>query len=317
MKLCKSLLLISMLMLSQIAYSATPTSRARAEDDAILLSSAKATIAKGDFDAQMQKLPEQDRIFYMTDGKRINAVLENLYVNRALANEARKMKLDADPLTKRQIKLQEDQFLAKLRLEKFRKDMVFPDFEARALEIYKTEAERFTVPPEVHALHILIGLKGRNREEALKRAGEVRARVVANEKKFEDLALEYSDDPSAKENKGDLGFFAANRMVKPFADAAFALGEPGAISEPVETTFGFHIIKLVAKKDGYKKPFEAVKAELIKQQQVDFFENQQREYINAIKGDKEIKANTEAILGLKPKIIKAEDLPKGDAKPQP
>lgn len=279
-----------------------------------LLSSPRAVVWKKDVDAFLERMPESDRVNFLLNVKQVNALLESLYLNRVLANEARGMKMDADPLVARQLEQQADQLLTKALLKKKEKETVYPDFEARALEMYKIEAERFTVPAEVHAMHILIGLKGRDRDEAIKRAGEVRAKVVANEKKFEDLALEYSDDPSAKENKGDLGFFVANRMVKPFAEAAFALGEPGAISEPVETKFGFHIIKLIAKKEAFKKSFESVKAELIKGQKSEFFENKQREYINAIKADKDLKTNTDAILGLKPKIIKAGDLPKEDAK---
>ena len=134
----KRLLLILLWLLPHVTHSATP--KPKPEDDELLLSSARAAIGKGDVDAYMQKLPEQDRILFLTDGKRINSVLESLYLNRALANEARKMKLDADPLVKHQIKLQEDQFLARLRLEKLQKDTVLPDFAARALEIYKIEA---------------------------------------------------------------------------------------------------------------------------------------------------------------------------------
>lgn len=308
----KNLLLVLLLILPQIANSAEP----RADDEKRLLSSSKAVIAKGDFDAYMQKMPEQDRVMFLLDGKRISTVLENLYVNRVLANEARKLKLDAIPLVKRQLEVQEDQFLAKLRLDKLQQDTVSPDFEARALEKYKIEAERFTVPPQVHAMHILVSTRARSKVEALQRAREIHGKVLANEKSFEELALEYSDDPSAKTNQGNLGFFAAASMVKPFADAAFALKEPGQVSEPVESSFGLHIIKLIEKKDGVKKPFESVKQDLIKGLQFEHFENVKREYLNAIKADKGITSDTEAIIGLKPKIIKAEDLP-GPAEKKP
>src|SRR5690606_4435594 len=58
-----------------------------------------------------------------------------------------------------------------------------------------------------------------------------------------ELAVQYSDDPSAKTNKGDLGYFTSLQMVQPFEEAAYTL-QPGQVSEPVLTNFGYHIIKV-------------------------------------------------------------------------
>ncbi len=102
----------------------------------------------------------------------------------------------------------------------------------------------------IGAAHILIAYKGsmraaptitRSKPEAQRLANTVlnQAKGGAN---FGDLAVKYSDDPSAKQGKGILGKFGRNQMVKPFADAAFAL-KPGELSGIVETPFGFHIIK--------------------------------------------------------------------------
>ena len=104
--------------------------------------------------------------------------------------------------------------------------------------------------PQVAASHVLIQYKGsmraapaitRSKEEAKKLAGE----VLAKAKKGQDitaLAKQYSDEPGAKDRGGNLGKFTRSRMVKPFADAAFAL-KPGEVSDVVETDFGFHVIK--------------------------------------------------------------------------
>jgi parvulin-like peptidyl-prolyl isomerase len=107
-------------------------------------------------------------------------------------------------------------------------------------------------PPEasVGASHVLIQYKGslragpnitRTKDEAKKVAAEVQAKAKKGQD-FAGLAKQFSDEPGAKERAGNLGKFTKPQMVKPFADAAFAL-KPGDISEVVETDFGFHVIK--------------------------------------------------------------------------
>lgn len=292
-----------------IAFSA-PLYAGSEDKSTVLLNSSKATIDKQDFDAYVQRVPQQDRVEFLLDQNRINGVVQILYVNRALAKEAKQLNLDKDPLVSKQIELYADQILTKLRIEKLKKDTKLPDFEKRAQELYKINIDQYKVPDQAHAMHILVGTTKRSKDEAQKLAQEVRAKAVMNEKSFEDLAMEYSDDPSVKNNKGDLGFFAANRMVKPFSDATFAMKEAGTISEPVETQFGFHIIKLIEKKDGYTKPFETVKAGIIQRLQDEYLDEVVHDYQNSIKSDKEIVTNTEAIAKLRPIILKAAETPK-------
>lgn len=101
----------------------------------------------------------------------------------------------------------------------------------------------------ISAAHVLVAYKGserakpsvtRTKAEAQKRAAEVleKARKGGD---FAALAREYSDDSSGSKG-GDLGSFGKTQMVKPFADAAFAL-KVGDVSDVVESEFGFHVIQ--------------------------------------------------------------------------
>mgnify|MGYP003961701377 FL=1 len=81
---------------------------------------------------------------------------------------------------------------------------------------------------------------------------------------FEALATEFTDDPSGKTSGGDLGWFGWGKMVGPFQEAAFKL-KPGEVSSVVETDFGFHIIKLEAKRELERGDFESEK-QALKQQ---------------------------------------------------
>ena len=102
----------------------------------------------------------------------------------------------------------------------------------------------------VAAQHVLVAYKGakgapagvsRSKADAKKRASEVVTKAKAGGD-FSQLVKEYSDDPGTKDRLGSVGKFTRDKMVKPFADAAFAL-KVDEVSEPVETEFGFHVIK--------------------------------------------------------------------------
>jgi protein-export membrane protein SecD len=99
---------------------------------------------------------------------------------------------------------------------------------------------------EVHASHLLICYQGADRcqsklskEEALRKIKDLKAK--ATPENFESLVKENSTEPGASQTGGDLGWFGPGQMVKPFEEAAFALGV-GQISDIVETQFGYHLI---------------------------------------------------------------------------
>jgi parvulin-like peptidyl-prolyl isomerase len=97
-------------------------------------------------------------------------------------------------------------------------------------------------------------------EEALAKAKEIHAKVTAPGADFAKIAAEYSDGPS-KAKGGDIGIFTPDRMAEEFSAAAFAL-EPGQISEPVKTKFGYHIIKVSGKWPAGDLPQDALEDDI-------------------------------------------------------
>lgn len=148
--------------------------------------------------------------------------------------------------------------------------------EEKLRELYDSNNSQFQVPEERQASHILIQLEEGADEAAVNaardKANDLVAKIKSGES-FEDLAKANSDDPGSAEIGGDLGYFGRGVMEPDFEQAVFALNK-GGISEPVLTSFGFHIIKLTGVRAEASKPFEEVREELLKQFQLDVAERQ-------------------------------------------
>jgi peptidyl-prolyl cis-trans isomerase C len=130
---------------------------------------------------------------------------------------------------------------------------------------YKENTEKFIQPPEVRASHILVRVPPESKPEVVVEKQKAAEAIAARVKKGEDfakLAKELSEDPSAKENSGDLNFFGKEQMVPEFSEAAFKM-KTGDISEPVRSQFGYHVIKVTDRHDAGTVPLEKVKPKLL------------------------------------------------------
>ncbi|MFY9639590.1 MAG: peptidylprolyl isomerase [Rhodomicrobium sp.] len=124
--------------------------------------------------------------------------------------------------------------------------------EAQAKAAYNEQIAKLAPEPEVRARHILV----KTEQEAKDLVKQLKAGADFNE-----LAKKNSTGPSA-DSGGDLGYFSRGQMVKPFEDAAFRL-KPGEVSGPVQTEFGWHVIKVEDKRNHPVPPFDEVKDQLM------------------------------------------------------
>jgi peptidyl-prolyl cis-trans isomerase D len=130
---------------------------------------------------------------------------------------------------------------------------------------YAAAEKTYTQEEQRQAAHILIAVKPdateAERAAAKKKAEDIAAQAKANPAKFADLAKQYSQDPGSAPQGGDLGSNPRGTMVKAFDDAVFAM-KPGEIVGPVQSDFGYHVIKLVEITPARTRPFDEVKAQI-------------------------------------------------------
>ena len=141
-----------------------------------------------------------------------------------------------------------------------------PVTEAELEQAYAARASRYKAEEQRRASHILIQVesdaKPEAREAARKKAEEILSQVRKSPDRFAELAKKYSQDPGSAEKGGDLGYFDRGMMVKPFADAVYALGKVGDISGVVKSDYGYHIIKLTGIQPGHTRTLDEVRKEL-------------------------------------------------------
>ncbi|MCU7932704.1 MAG: SurA N-terminal domain-containing protein [Candidatus Thiodiazotropha sp. (ex Codakia rugifera)] len=129
---------------------------------------------------------------------------------------------------------------------------------------YDNNQDEFGLPEQRQASHILIqvaeGADQASVDEAKSKI-EALAEQVGGGASFAELAKEHSQDPGSASVGGDLGYFGRGIMAPAFETAAFAL-QDGEVSEPVRTSFGFHLIKLTGIKAGDVKPFDEARSEV-------------------------------------------------------
>ncbi len=137
-----------------------------------------------------------------------------------------------------------------------------------AQQFYDANKAKFSEPEQRHASHILIKadstMSAADKAAAKTKAEKLLQELQANPGKFAELAKQNSADPGSAAQGGDLGSFTRDTMVKPFADAVFGM-KVGELRGPVETEYGYHIIRLDGITPGKSASFASVKPGIVMQ----------------------------------------------------
>jgi peptidyl-prolyl cis-trans isomerase C len=206
------------------------------------------SISRADYDIYVKSLLQGKPQTELTPEQKAQ-VLDEMITMQLVSAQAVKDGLEKDPDVAARLEVLRMRILAEAESQKFLKGKEPTDAELHAEYDSAIAAMDKT---EYHARHILVDSK--EKAEAL-------IKKIKGGAKFEDVAKAESSDNS-KTSGGDLGWFTLARMVKPFSDAVKGLKKGEMTQEPVQTQFGWHIIKLEDTRDVSPPPFEQVKAQV-------------------------------------------------------
>lgn len=218
-------------------------------DNKVLAVVAGEEITEADLNDFLRNIPK-DQQAYVSNPQVREQYLEQLIALRMFSKQGEEEKLEETDEFKVILESARKDILAQMMIAKLLKDIDVTDEEAK--DYYDANKRQFEKGETVRAKHILV------KEE--EKCNEILTAIKKEEKTFEDAAKEFSTCPSGQKG-GDLGEFGKGQMVPEFEKAAFS-AEVGQVVGPVQTSFGYHLIKVEKKNEASETPFEEVKASI-------------------------------------------------------
>jgi peptidyl-prolyl cis-trans isomerase C len=296
--------LLSFLAMPVAAQSPAPAQPVAAApvtltDNTALISNSRATVTKADYDAELLRMPADIRNVFATDPNRVSGLVNSLRTTKTLAAEARALGIDKERDAQRRVASETDRILAALLVERFEIE-AGREFDTRSgtdqitRERYLVNKSKYLLPEQVSATHILFEVPKHSSDEAKKLAQDTRARIIAGAD-MNALAKEISEDTSARRNDGKLDWFAREKMDPAFSTAVFGLKTVGDISEPVQSRFGWHVIRLDGRRGGTTRPYDEVKPEIVVELRKAYIDERRATRIAELRDDPKTEINNAAI----------------------
>lgn len=272
-------------------------SLAFSEDDPVIAKAGDIVFRLSELQRLISYSPQNLRDELNKNPAQMELLVKKIMQNRILSSLARKDGLDQRPDVKEQLNYMMDDFLGRLYIflnvtEKIKLT------EDVLKEYYDKNKEKFTIPEQVRARHILIKVPfAAPTEEKAKAKEKIRniSEWLKKGERFEILAEQYSEDTTSNKRGGDLGYFQRGRMPKAFDDMAFSM-KTGQISDIVETDYGYHIIKVEDRKDAKTKTFEEVKVQIKEKLTEEITRTRIEEFIKKVENDSGLEIHSERFI---------------------
>ena len=300
-------LVLTLRIAATLAASVIVVSAHSAAPEDVLVRTPELVITRADWEAELTRIPSEQRVAFTASSQRVQLALNNLLVNRTLALRARAKGLDKEPAMERRVAIEMERFLAALYLDRLDTeagaefDRMTERNVARARELYLVNQAKYMAQEQIDVMHILFDTTKRGKDAALASATEARAKLAAGAD-FSALAKEVSDDPSAARNGGRINALTRGKTDPAFEQAAFALKNPGDLSEPVQSRFGFHVIRLEDRKAARQRTLIEAQPQIIAEMRQKYISDAREAAIGGIRSDSRIQVEQEAVDALVLKV---------------
>ena len=235
--------------------------------DEVFASRGKGQLTHREFDARMDRIPERDQAAFLRDGSRFERIVAELLLQKQLVVEAEAAGFHGDPMVQERVKLAAMTELATAWLDHRIATASDADLETMAKEEYLLTKDKLLTDETRDVSHILISTDERSEEEARLIADEVMSKLADQKHDWVQLVSEYSDDTASAANDGMYKAVKRGDMVPAFERAAFSM-EPGEVSDPILTRYGFHIVHLEHINEPRQVSFEEIKTSLMEKKRV-------------------------------------------------
>ena len=238
-------------------------------DDAVVAERGGVPVTVGDLRAKLRaSSPKQARDGYFSDATKTGVLIDGQLLTRQIVAEARANGLDKEPAIQQEIESGIAELLARRQIERHMASLQEPDLEVLARERYIANKGEYMKPASADVRHILILTSNKSEVEARAKADKVHELLKAGGD-FDAIFVEYSEDPN-KAEQGWVRQVEREGFDPAFVDATEKLQNPGDISEPVLSRFGFHVIRLEEVTPARQRTFDEVKHVIVDQVRNEF-----------------------------------------------
>jgi len=231
--------------------------------DMVFARQGDVVLTRGELYGAISRMPPELQLRFVRDGAQVDNLIGSLLRTKLIASDAKTSGYDQEMLVTNRMQLAAENELAEAWIANLILNAEDADYDALAKEYYLAHPDDFQSQKMVDASHILIKSDTRNDKEALEIASSIREDLRQDPSQFDAFIVEFSEDPAKDSNGGRYPGIQRGQMVKPFEDAVFSMEQPGEISEPVETAYGYHIIRINRVIPAQLVPYDSIKQQLM------------------------------------------------------